>query len=1003
MRFRILGTLEVFDGTHWRGISAAKPRTLLATLLVQRDVPVPAGRLGTELWGAHEPKAAANLIQQYVMRLRRELGDRQGRLLVTRPPGYQMVLADEDDVDSVAFTRLGDSGRAALAAGDAERAAGLLAEALALWRGPALADVPTAPLVEAEAARLAEQRLDVLQVRVEADLACGRHAALVPELRQSVREHPLREGLWGQLMLALYRSGRQAEALDAYRELHRLLADELSIEPSAQLCDLQLRMLRGDTRLDLPEAGTGTGAGARSGSGAGTGAGAGTRTGAGATTDAEADAHAHAEAEADAGPGSGADTGSRRQPRTESSRPAEGAAARAGQPSAAPRQLPAAVAGFAGRRAELRLLDKLPADASAGPGPAVCVIAGTAGAGKTTLALHWAHRAAPHFPDGQLYVNLHGFAPATGPMSPGEAIRGFLEALSVPPERIPDAPEARAALLRTETAGRRLLFVLDNAADAAQVRPLLPGSAGCAVVVTSRGQLAGLAVTDGAVLLSLDVLPREEARELLAARLGTDRVAAEPEPVTELIDLCARLPLALAVTAARAAGRPGFALSAVVAELRDVRGRLEALDAGEGVSSVRAVFSWSYRRLDTATARVFRLLGLHPGRDVAAPAVAALAGLSMREAAAALTALARVHLIAEHRPGRYSFHDLLRAYATDLTATEDTEAERTAALHRLLDHFLHSARAARRHLAPARSEVPLPPPVTGSVPRCPEGYEEAMAWFEAEHAVLLAVADAAGPAGFDGHAWQLPLAMADFLHLSGRWHDWVTTQRTAIVAARQQGDRAGTALCHCESGRAAIRMRRYEEAHRELLRALELQRGLGDLTAQADTLRTLAWSYEQQGDYRAALQRVEQVLELQRAVGNLAGQAGALNNIGWCHTHLGDHQKALARCREALRLHLAGGSPLGAAYTWETLGFIHHAMGQYAEAVDSYRQCRDGFRRFGNRYGEADALHHLGGSLRMTGDQEAARDAWHAALAILDELDHPDADVVRKLLLTTAG
>lgn len=233
MRFRILGPLEVFDGTHWRGISAAKPRTLLATLLVQRDVPVPTDRLGTELWGEREPKAAANLIQQYVMRLRRELGDRQGRLLVTRPPGYQMVLADEGDVDAAAFTRLGDSGRAALAAGDAERAAGLLAQALALWRGPVLADVPTGPLVEAEAARLAEQRLDVLQSRVEADLTCGRHAALVPELRQSVREHPLREGLWGQLMLALYRSGRQAEALGAYREVHRLLADELSIEPSA--------------------------------------------------------------------------------------------------------------------------------------------------------------------------------------------------------------------------------------------------------------------------------------------------------------------------------------------------------------------------------------------------------------------------------------------------------------------------------------------------------------------------------------------------------------------------------------------------------------------------------------------------------------------------------------------------------------------------------------------------------------------------------------------------
>ncbi|MGW2105748.1 AfsR/SARP family transcriptional regulator [Streptomyces sp. NPDC001948] len=987
MRFRILGPLEVFDGTHWRGISAAKPRTLLATLLVQRDVPVPADRLGAELWGEREPKAATNLIQQYVLRLRRELGDRQGRLLVTRPPGYQMVLADEGDVDAVAFTRLGDAGRAALAGGDAERAAGLLAQALALWRGPALADVPTGPLVEAEAARLAEQRLDILQSRVEADLACGRHAALVPELRQSVREHPLREGLWGQLMLALYRSGRQAEALDAYREVHRLLAGELSIEPSAPLGDLQLRMLRGDPRLDLPEPET-----EPEGESEGE-----------SEDEAESEPEVEAEAEARAGTGAGnrPGRGARRRPRRDA-RPSEGAA-QDGRPPTVPRQLPAAVAGFAGRRAELRLLDGMPGDASAGPGPAVCVIAGTAGAGKTTLALHWAHRAAPHFPDGQLYVNLHGFAPVTGPMPPGEAIRGFLEALSVAPERIPDALEARAALLRTETAGRRLLFVLDNAADAAQVRPLLPGSAGCAVVVTSRSQLAGLAVTDGALLLSLDVLPREEARELLSARLGTDRVAAEPEPVTELIDLCARLPLALAVTAARAAGRPGFPLSAVAAELRDVRGRLEALDAGEGVSSVRAVFSWSYRRLDSVPARVFRLLGLHPGRDVAAPSVAALAGLPVREAAAALTALARVHLITEHRPGRYSFHDLLHAYATDLTAAEDPEDGRTTALHRLLDHCLHSAHAARGRLAPARSEVPLPPPVPGSVPHRPEDYEQAMTWFEAEHTVLLAVVDAAGPAGFDSHAWQLPLAMADFLHLSGRWHDWVTSQRTAIVAARKQGDRAGTALCHCESGRAAIRMRRYAEADQELLRALELQRGLGDLMAQADTLRTLAWSSEQQGDYRAALHHVTQVLELQRAVGNLAGQAGALNNLGWCLTHLGEHEKALARCREALRLHRSGGTPLGAAYVWETLGFIHHAVGQYAEAVDSYRQCRDGFRRFGNRYGEADALRNLGESLREAGEPEAARDAWRDALVILGKLEHPDADVVRELLRTSSG
>ncbi|MEU2021478.1 BTAD domain-containing putative transcriptional regulator [Streptomyces sp. NPDC016469] len=938
MRFRILGPLEIFDGTHWRGISAAKPRALLATLLVRRDTPVPTDRLATELWGEHEPRAAANLLQQYVLRLRRELGDRQGRLIVTRSPGYQVVPDGEDDLDATAFARLGESGRAALAAGEAERAAALLTEALALWRGPALADIPAGPVVEAEAARLDEQRLDVLRARVEADLACGLHTELVPELRQSVREHPLREGLWEQLMLALYRSGRQAEALDAYREVHRLLADELSVEPSAPLRELQLRMLRGDPGLAAP------------------------------------------------GPGP-------RPPK---------APARSGRAPAPPRQLPAAVGGFAGRRAELRMLDGPSGDAATGTGPLVRVITGTAGAGKTALALHWAHRVAPDFPDGQLYVNLRGFDSAAGPVPPGEAIRGFLEALSVPPERIPDPLDARAALLRTETAGRRLLFVLDNATDAAQVRPLLPGGAGCAVVVTGRGRLAGLAVTDGALLVSLDVLPREEAHELLVARLGTDRVAAEPEAVAELIELCARLPLALAVTAARAVGRPGFALSAVAAELRDTRGRLDALDAGEGVSSVRTVFSWSYLRLDAAAAKVFRLLGVYPGRDAAAPAVAALARLSVRQAAAALTALARVHLIDEHLPGRYSFHDLLRTYAAELAATEDSEADRGEALHRLFDHFLHTAHAAGRRLAPVRAELPLSSPVPGSVPHHPEGYEEAMAWFETEHAVLLAVTDAAGPAGFHDHAWQLPLVMGDFLHLSGRWHDWAATQRTAIAAARRQEDRAGTARCHCESGRAAIRLGRYEAARDDLSRALELQRELNDPAAQAHTLRAIGWSHEQQGDYRATLRCVEQVLELERAAGNRAGWGGALNNIGWCHTHLGDHEKALACCEEALRLHREEGSPLGEAYTWETFAVIRRAMGQHAEALDCYRRCQEGFHRLGNRYGEAVALRGLGEVMRTVGDPAGAREAWRSSLALFDELGHPDADAVRELLRATA-
>jgi len=390
-----------------------------------------------------------------------------------------------------------------------------------------------------------------------------------------------------------------------------------------------------------------------------------------------------------------------------------------------PAQLPADVAHFTGRDGQLEALTALAADA--GSAVVITAIGGTAGIGKTALAVHWAHRAAASFPDGQLYVNLRGFDPAGTPLPPEAAVRGFLDALAVPPERIPADPGARASLYRSLLAGQRMLVVLDNARDPAQVRPLLPGSPGCLVLVTSRSQLTGLAAVDGARTLTLDLLTPQEARDLLARRLGTERVTAEPAAAGELTELCARLPLALNITAARAAARPAFPLAVFATQLRQARDRLTALDAGGDVTAdVRGVFSWSYRALSPAAARTFRLLGIHPGPDITPPATASLTAVSRDQASATLDELAAACLLTEHAPGRYTFHDLLRAYAADQARTHDTDEEQHQALHRLLDHYLHTAYAADRLVHPLRDPITLAPPRPGTVPE--ELADDQQAW-----------------------------------------------------------------------------------------------------------------------------------------------------------------------------------------------------------------------------------------------------------------------------------
>jgi tetratricopeptide (TPR) repeat protein/transcriptional regulator with XRE-family HTH domain len=665
-----------------------------------------------------------------------------------------------------------------------------------------------------------------------------------------------------------------------------------------------------------------------------------------------------------------------------------------------PAQLPADAAGFAGRGDQLRQLTTL-LDGGAGLQPTAVVISavsGTAGVGKTALAVHWAHQVRRRFPDGQLYVNLRGFDPTGAVMTPAEAVRGFLDALDVPAHRIPTGLDGQAALYRSLLADRRMLIVLDNARDAGQVRLLLPGAPGCLALVTSRDQLGSLIAVDGAHPLTLGPLPRAEARELLASRLGADRLAAEPQAVNEVITRCAGLPLALTIVAARAATHPHFPLHTFAAELRDTGGRLDALASTDPSGDVRAVFSWSYRTLTPDAARLFRLLGLHPGPDLSAAAAASLAGLHPRQVWLQLAELTRAHLLVEHTPGRYTFHDLLRAYAAEQAHGIDTDQQRHAATERMLDHYLHTAHTAALLLYPHRDQITLTPPQLGTLPENPADPAQALAWFTTEHHVLLAAIDHAATVAFDTHTCQLAWALTNYLDRRGHWHDWAATQRAALAATQRMADSPAQARAHRLLARVYIRLGRFDDAHAHLQHALDLYRQAGDEVGQARTYHSLAHLCERRGRHAEALDHAQRALDLYRAAGHRHGQAGALNNIGWFHALLGDHQQALTSCQQGLTLLQELGDRQGQASTWDSLGYAHRHLDHHAQALACYEHALHLYRDLGDRYNEADTLTSLGDTHHAAGNPDPARDAWQHALDILTDLDHPDADQVRTKL-----
>jgi DNA-binding SARP family transcriptional activator len=932
MLFGVLGSLQVIarESGEPYAIPASRLRTLLAVLLYRANQPVPLDELADLVWDGAPPGGAPEATRALVMRLRRQLDKRAAARIVTRAPGYAIEVS-ADELDASRFETLTRDAGAAIRAGRWEEAGRAGTQALGLWRGTPLADVPSQSLRDQWAPHLEELRLQALNWRIDADLHEGRSAELISELRELTARHPLREHFHSQLMLALYRCGRQTEALTAYQRARDTLVAELGIEPGPGLRDLHQQILSADPAL-------------------------------------VADGVA---------------------------RPAE-----PGPTRAVPRQLPQAVSGFTGRAAELQALTGLIGQRGGqAPGTVVVsAIGGTAGVGKTALAVHWAHRAAGQFPDGQLYVNLRGYDPGQ-PLPAADALAGFLRSLGVPGGDIPPEEHERAAHYRSLLADKRMLVVLDNAGSADQVRPLLPGAQACAVLVTSRDALAGLAARDGAARLDLDVLPLPEGVALLRTLIGA-RVDAEPGAAVELADQCCRLPLALRVAAELAASRPAAPLAGLVAELADLRTRLDLLTAGGDPSSeVRAVFSWSYRRLSVSDARAFRLLGLHPGPDIEPYAAAALAGLTVPQARLALDTLARAHLIQPVAPGRHSMHDLLRGYARELTADVDSDDDRQAALTGLFDNYLHAAAAAMDALFPAeRHHRPgLPQAVAPLPPLSDPG--TARDWLDAERADLAAAVEHAATHGWPGHAIRLAATMASYLRNGGHLVEAVNVFGHALGAARRTGDRAAEAAALNQIGNVDWQLSRLQSAADHYRQALELFRGAGDRVGEARALGNTGLAETELGRYEEAACHQLEAVGIFRDLGDRFGEARALGNLGLARQRQGRYQEAARYYRLQLNLSREIGDSDGEAWTLGRLGVIELQLGRYQPAAGYLKQAVVLFKEMRNAGGESHSLVRLGAAYLKLGRHGQAASTFERALATCREIGDPvmEADALNGL------
>ncbi|WP_439658458.1 BTAD domain-containing putative transcriptional regulator [Lentzea sp. HUAS TT2] len=915
MHVRVLGPVQVWDGEAWSSIRATQPRVVLAILLIEAGRVVSAQQLVDELWGGRPPRTALNTVQGYVARLRKLLGNGPEIRLVTRGRGYVLEVA-EGEVDSQLFERLAESGQRDVSTGRLSEGAGRLADALALWRGHALSDVPASPAVTAEVNRLEQRRLTALEVRLGAELALGRHNDVVDELRHLVAEHPLREQLRCHLMLAMYRCGRRAEALDVYRDGRAIMVTELGMEPGPELHQLQRAVLADDTSLNVT-----------------------------------------------------------------------------GSPRVTPAQIPADVAGFTGRHSLLRELDDLmPSGGRAVP---IATIAGTPGVGKTALAVHWAHRVRDRFGDGQLYVNLRGYDSGP-PVEPIDALARLLHALGVPAENVPADVEEAAALYRSLLAGRRVLVLLDNAHHPDQVRPLLPGAPGCLVLITSRDALTGLVARDGARGFRLGVFTADEANALLTDLLGAHRAHADSAALSELAELCARLPLALRITAANLGSRT---LAEHCALLR-AGNRLAALQVeGDEQTAVRAAFDLSYAALPDDAGRMFRLLGLVPGTDVTADAAAALGGVAPDTAERLLTQLAAAHLVDQHVSGRYGCHDLLRLYARERGEHEDTSAQQEKAVSRLYDWYLHTVDTAATLLYPQMRRLTLPIADTGSPTGAFTDDVLALAWLDAERHNLVAAVS------HDSRYRPLPVvclladAMRGYFWMRMHTVDWLTVAAAGLAAARACGDLTAQTGALLSLADVNFRQGNYRRAIGFSASALENARRTGWLEGEAAALNNLANLHTMSGRLREAVEYHRTALAINRRTGRLPNQINNLGNLGIALQHLGELRSALTRHEEALEISRTIGSSYAEAISLSNLGVVLHDLGRFGEAADHLRLALSLHLEVGDRGSQVDTGNGLAAVFADTGDLTAALDHAQTALTVARDIAyrHGEADVLNTL------
>ncbi|MET7428182.1 BTAD domain-containing putative transcriptional regulator [Streptomyces flaveolus] len=963
LRFGVLGPVRAWHGEEALSTGSPQQRALLAALLLREGRTATAAELIDALWGSEPPSQALAAVRTYASRLRKVLSP---GVLISESGGYAVRGLREGALDLAVAQDLATEAEKARGTGDLGRARSLLNQALSLWDGEVLAGVP-GPYAEAQRARLEEWRLGLLETRLDLDLEQGCHAEAVSELTALTAAHPLRERLRELLMLALYRSGRQAEALAVYADTRRLLSEELGVDPRPGLSELQQRILQADPALAEPSA-----------------------------------------------------------PVTE--------------PTATPvrpAQLPASVPDFTGRSSFVSELTDVLSSASEAEGRvmAVSALAGIGGVGKTTLAVHVAHRARPAFPDGQLYVDLQGAGPR--PAEPETVLGSFLRALGTADANIPDTLEERAALYRSVLDGRRVLVLLDNAKDAAQVRPLLPGTEGCAALVTSRVRMLDLA---GAHLVDLDVMSPDEALALFTKIVGEERVAAEREAALDVVAACGFLPLAIRIAASRLAARRTWTVSVLAAKLADERRRLDELQAGD--LAVKATFELGYGQLEPPQARAFRLLGLADGPDISLAAAAAVLDLPAEETEDLLESLVDTSLLESAAPGRYRFHDLVRLYARACAERDEwPPSEREAAMSRVLDFYLATTAGVYAMERPGDRLVDDLEPTEYPGLRFAEA-AGALDWLYTEAAPLLACARQSTGSHRLRRGVDLLWAAKDLTESGANSHQYEMTARAMCEATRRAGDARAEGRARTVLTDVLLVSGRIQQAETEARIAMELAEKVGDSTAVSWVANNRGLMCLHQGRHAEGKAFFERAIDGLRAAGNRPFEATSLGNLSRAYLGLGDITRAVEIAQRGVAAHSEIGRTVRLANSHYALGVAMIQAGRHSEALSQFS---DALRIFGDhrqrlwegtanfRIAEVHlAAHHpaqaaqhaeqalalgciggdrmrgnvltlLGHSLTKLGQMDRAKACWREALNLYEQSGAPEADSVRALIRPTSA